>query len=122
MNDTTLYWLSHCSTCKKAHQFLENRGVKIARFHNLKEESLSQREVEELAEMLGGTGNLFSKRAIKYREMNLNERELSADEMLDLMSGEYTFIKRPVLVINGKAVAGFSEKVYEKFLDNFKIR
>jgi arsenate reductase-like glutaredoxin family protein len=36
-----------------------------------------------------------------------------------LMSGEYTFIKRPVLVINGKATAGFSEKIYEKFLEQF---
>jgi arsenate reductase (glutaredoxin) len=119
MNDAKLYWLPHCSTCKKAHQFLENSGVKIACFHNLKEEPLSRREVKELVEMLGGAENLFSKRAIKYREMNLNERELSADEMLDLMSGEYTFIKRPVLVINGKATAGFSEKIYEKFLEQF---
>ena len=45
-------------------------------------------------------------------------RELSEKEMLDLMAEEYTFIKRPVLVSGEKAVAGFSEKNYEKFLNN----
>ena len=48
--------------------------------------------------------------------MNLNERELSETEMLKLMTDEYTFIKRPVLVLNEKAISGFSEKNYEKFL------
>jgi arsenate reductase-like glutaredoxin family protein len=38
--------------------------------------------------------------------------------MLDLMTTEYTFIKRPVLVINDKAISGFSEKSWTKFLED----
>lgn len=116
MDETILYRLPHCSTCKKASEYLNNKGVSIARFQNIKEVPLSRENIEKLAEMLGGAENLFSRRAIKYREMRLNERELSTDEMLDLMSEEYTFIKRPVLVINQKAIAGFSAKTYENFL------
>jgi arsenate reductase len=48
--------------------------------------------------------------------MGLHERELSHDEMLDLMADEYTFIKRPVLVLGEQAVAGFSPKAYDQFL------
>lgn len=113
-----LYWLPNCSTCQKAAKFLGQHGVKIEQFHNIKVEKLSREEVEKLADLVGGVTELFSKRAIKYREMKLNERELSDAEMLALMADEYTFIKRPVFVLNEKGIAGFSEKNYEKFLGN----
>ena len=116
MKKTTLYWLPNCSTCQKAAKYLEQNGVKIENFHNIKTDQLLRKEIEKLAELVGGVSELFSKRAIKYREMKLNERELSESEMLKLMMDEYTFIKRPVLVLNDKAIAGFSEKNYEKFL------
>ena len=116
MKSVSLYWLPNCSTCKKAAQFLENQNVKIEDFHNLKETPLSREEIEKLAEKSGGANELFSRRAIKYREMKLNERKLSDEEMLNLMASEYTFIKRPVLVSGDKAIAGFSEKRYKEFL------
>ena len=116
MNEVTLYWLPNCSTCKKAKVFLAHKGIVITKFHDLKVSPLSREEVEKLAELVGGAERLFSRRAIKYRELGFNERELSNDEMLDLMSSEYTFIKRPVLVVNGKVTAGFSERDYHEVL------
>ncbi len=116
MKNITFYWSPDCGTCQKAQRFLDRHGVEITRLRDIKEEPLSRREVEKLAQMLGGAANLFSRRAVKYREMKLGERELSAEEMLDLMEGEYTFLKRPILVIDDKAVAGFFEKTFESFL------
>ena len=116
MKDVVLYWLPACSTCKKAEQFLNSQNIEISVYRNLKENPLSRDEVEKLAEKVGGANELFSRRAIKYREMNLQSRELSETEMLDLMASEYTFIKRPVLVSGKSAIAGFSEKKYKELL------
>jgi arsenate reductase (glutaredoxin) len=116
MKSFYLYWLPHCSTCKKAAKFLEDQNIEISGFRNLKENPLSCEEIEKLAAKVGSADEFFSRRAIKYREMNLNERELSDAEMLDLMASEYTFIKRPVLVSDERAIAGFSEKKYKEFL------
>jgi len=116
MKDITFYWLPDCSTCQKAKRFLERHSVAITRFRDIKEEPLSRAEIENLAQMLGGAEELFSRRAVKYREMKLSERELTKQEMLDLMTEEYTFLKRPILVIDGKAIAGFFEKTFESFL------
>ncbi|MDQ6786180.1 MAG: arsenate reductase family protein [Acidobacteriota bacterium] len=116
MKDITFYWLPDCATCQKAKRFLERHSVAITRFRDIKEEPLSRAEVECLAQILGGASELFSRRAVKYREMKLSEREVSEQEMLDLMAGEYTFLKRPLLVIDGKAIAGFFEKTFESFL------
>ncbi len=108
-----------CSTCQKAVRWLDRRGVQITKFRDIKEEPLTRAEVERLVKMLGGAGELFSKRAVKYREMKLSERTLSKEEMLELMSTEYTFLKRPIMEIDGNATAGFFEKSYIHFLESY---
>jgi arsenate reductase len=117
MENVTFYWLPECSTCKKAKNHIERHGIRDFELRDIKENPLGREEVENLAKMLGGANELFSRRAIKYREMKLNERELSNEEMLDLMTEEYTFLKRPILVYKGKAIAGFFEKFWNQFLD-----
>jgi arsenate reductase len=84
--------------------------VEVDRFHDLKTERLSEAQVRDLAARVGGAEKLFSKRAMKYRQMGLHERELSEDEMLRLMAEEYTFVTRPVIVRGDRATAGFSAK------------
>lgn len=105
-----VYWLPYCSTCTKAVAYLQETGVPIRGYRNLKEEPLSEDEVRALAAKVGGVEKLFSKRAMKYRQMGLHEREVSEDEMVRLMAREYTFVTRPVIVRGDRATAGFSEK------------
>jgi arsenate reductase len=112
----TVYWLPYCTTCQKAAAHLAARGVAVAAFRDVKTQPLSRDEVAQLAAQVGGPGALFSRRAIKYRTMKLGERELSDDDLLDLMAQEYTFIRRPVLVQGARGVAGFTPKIYDKFL------
>jgi arsenate reductase len=63
-----------------------------------------------LAAKVGGVEKLFSKRAMKYRQMGLHERQLSEDDLVRLMAEEYTFVTRPVIVRGDRATAGFSAK------------
>ncbi|MCU1290720.1 MAG: hypothetical protein JWN60_2949 [Acidobacteria bacterium] len=114
--NVTFYWLENCSTCQKAKKYLERHDVKNFEEREIKTDPLSRDEIEKLAALLGGAENLFSRRAIKYREMKLSERELSAEEMIELMTGEYTFLKRPILVIGNQAIAGFFEKQFQDFI------
>ena len=117
MENVTFYWLPNCSTCQKAKSFIERHGIRDFELRDIKENPLSREEVVKLKKMLGGAEELFSRRAVKYREMKLNERVVTKMEMVDLMSEEYTFLKRPILVMNGKAIAGFFEKFWNQFLE-----
>jgi arsenate reductase len=112
----TFYWLPNCSTCQKAATYLKEKGQIVAQYRDIKTDRLKREEVEQLARLAGGASELFSRRARKYRSMGLNGREISSEEMLDLMSEEYTFIKRPVLVNGKHAICGFSPKLYDSFL------
>jgi arsenate reductase len=95
---------------------LEELGVEIENFHDLKENQLSRKEVERLVKLVGGAENLFSKRAMKYRSLGLKEMELSDEQLVDYMVEEYTFIRRPVMVFGDKGLAGFSKKKYDELL------
>jgi arsenate reductase len=106
-------WLrgnAECTTCQQAAKYLGEKDVPVHAFRNLKEEPLSVEEVRALAARVGGVEKLFSKRAMKYRAMGLHEREVPEDEMVRLMSEEYTFVTRPVIVRGDRATAGFAPK------------
>lgn len=111
-----VYGLPHCTTCQRALQYLRDRGVSISRFRDLKAEPLQRSEVEELARRIGGSEKLFSRRAMKYRQMGLHERHLTDDDLLRLMVEEYTFVMRPVIVHGDRAIAGFSTKRLDELL------
>ncbi len=105
-----VYWLPHCTTCQKAVQHLHDRGVRVASLRDIKAQPLAESEVRDLARKVGGAEALFSKRAMKYRQMGLHEKELSEDDLFRLMSEEYTFITRPVIVNGDQATAGWAPK------------
>jgi arsenate reductase len=112
-----IYWLPHCSTCVKADQYLKDKGATVKKYINVKEEQVSEKEIQELCDLMGGVEKLFSKRAMKYRGWGLHEKELSEADMLKYMHEEYTFIKRPVIVTKDKRIlAGFSAKQYDLLL------
>ena len=117
MKDIKFYWMPTCSTCKKAKSYIERHGIREYELRDIKENPLSRKEIESLAKLLGGAGELFSRRAVKYREMKLSERTLSDEEMFELMTEEYTFLQRPILVINDNAIAGFFERFWNAFLE-----
>lgn len=114
--ETSFYWLPECTTCQKAKRRLDYHRLAPTNFRDIKREPLERAEIEQLAALVGGAENLFSRRSVKYRELRLKDKTLSDDEMLDLMTDEYTFLKRPILVIGEKAVAGFFEKEYDAIL------
>jgi arsenate reductase len=76
----------------------------------------ASRSVRALATRVGRVEKLFSRRALKYRQMGLHERALSDDEMVRLMAEEYTFVTRPVIVRSDRATAGFSRGRIEELV------
>lgn len=117
MASVRVYGLPHCSTCRKALDYLEERGARVESFRDLKTDPLTGAEVRELASAVGGPDRLFSRRARKYRAMGLHERELGEEEIVRLMEEEYTFVTRPVVVAGTEGVAGFAPRRIDGLLE-----
>ncbi|NNC70624.1 MAG: hypothetical protein HKN90_07385, partial [Flavobacteriaceae bacterium] len=70
-------------------------------------------QLEEMHELAGTYESLFSKRAKKYKEMDLKNESLNELDFKQLILDEYTFLKRPVAIIDSEIFIGNSKKVTE---------
>ena len=104
-----IYFLSTCSTCQRILKEWDVDSSFV--LQDIKTEPMTAEQVDEMIDLAGSAEALFSKRAMKYRAMGLHEREVPAAEMRQLILDEYTFLKRPVLLIDGEIFVGNAKKV-----------
>lgn len=96
-----IYHLSTCDTCKKIIKALPiDEHVAL---QDIKAENIDANTLDWLKDKVGSYEALFSKRAIKYKSLGLNSRELTEKEFRTYLLDEYTFLKRP-FIINGEEV------------------
>ena len=104
-----IYYLKTCSTCQR---IMKEWNVDDSfELQNIKVEKMTATQLDQMIEMAGGVTALFSKRSQKYRAKGLHEREVSEAEMRQLILDEYTFLSRPILLLNGPIFVGNSKKV-----------
>ncbi len=102
-----VYLLKTCSTCKRILKQVKLFGDFEVR--DVKTEPLTMDEVDELAGKVGGYELIFNKQSQKYRQEGLKNKDLTEEEYRQLLSEEYTFLKRPVFVIDDKLFVGNSK-------------
>lgn len=106
------YYLSSCSTCKKILKETPlSKGIIL---QDIKTNKLSREQLEEMKHLAGSYEALFSKRAMKYKSMNLKEKSLSEEDYKTLILNEYTFLKRPVFIIKQHIFIGSESKTIEQ--------
>ena len=96
-----IYHLGTCTTCQRILKEL-NPGKDTA-LQDIKTQSLTEEQVDEMARMAGSYEAIFSKIALKYRAWGLNEKKLTEKDYRKYILEEYTFLKRPV-IISGKQI------------------
>lgn len=106
-----IYYLPTCSTCNRIIKDLELDDS--FSFQDIKSNKITFEQIEQMEKMIGSYESLFSKRAMKYKSMGLRDKELSENDIKNLIVDEYTFLKRPVIIINDKIFVGNSKKVVE---------
>lgn len=75
-------------------------------------------EVVALAALLpGGVRDLLSTRSRKYKEMGLAERQLTDEELIDLLTAEPGLWRRPVIVRGSQVVVGYDAPSLEALLE-----
>lgn len=105
-----IYYLKTCDTCRRILKSINITGFKL---QEIKTDPLTVSQLEELYTMTKSYEALFNKRAKKYKQMDLKGQDLSEKDYRQLILDEYTFLKRPVFVINDKIFVGNSKKTIE---------
>lgn len=104
-----IYHLSSCDTCKRILKELAPSKEFI--LQDIKKDAISESELEQMAAMAGGYEPLFSRRARLYKERNLKEQKLTETDYKDLILEHYTFLNRPVILIDDQIFIGNSKTV-----------
>jgi arsenate reductase len=84
---------------------------------DIKGSPITVEELENMHQLAGSYEALFSRRAMKFRALGLHEKDLSEQDYKKLILEEYTFLKRPVVLANGKIFVGNSKKVVASIVE-----
>ena len=114
-----IYCLSTCDTCKQILSDIraEKKGFEL---QDIKTEKITPAQLDEMRKLAGSYEALFSRRAIKYKEMKLKDRKLDENDYRNLILSEYTFLKRPVVIMNDKIFVGSEKKTVEELKQRVK--
>lgn len=106
-----VYYLSTCDTCKR---IMKEVGVDDSfEQQDIKNEKITSDQLEHLKSLAGSYEALFSRIARKYKELGLKDKNLSEEDYKSYILDEYTFLKRPVFIIEDKIFIGNSKKNVE---------
>jgi arsenate reductase len=103
-----IYYLSSCSTCSRIITDLGLKNKKFE-FQDIKTEKITPAQLSEMKKMAGSYEALFSRVALKYRALGLNEQKLTEEDYKRYILEEYTFLKRPVIITGNKIFIGNSK-------------
>ncbi len=105
-----------CSTCQKAKRWLDENNIDYID-RNIIAETPSKEELKEwINKSEIDVKKFFNTSGIKYRELNIKEKikNMSEDEIYELLSSDGMLIKRPLFISDKKILKGFKEKEWEE--------
>lgn len=81
---------------------------------DIKSNPLTVDQLEHFKAIAGSYEAVFSRIAMKYRQLGLNERRLSELDYKTFILEEYTFLRRPIIIIGNQIFIGSSKNNIEK--------
>jgi arsenate reductase (glutaredoxin) len=107
-----IYHLSSCSTCQRILKDINAVGNGFD-MQDIKVQNISAEQLDVLAKKVGSYEALFSRKAMKFRSMGLHEKTLTEQDYRRLILEEYTFLKRPYIIIDDEVFIGNVAKTVE---------
>lgn len=103
-----IYYLASCDTCRKIIKSLPKTAN--LEYHDIRQNPISENELDEIYQLSGTYEALFSKKAQLYKSMDLKNKSLTEADFKKYLLEHYTFLSRPVFIIDGKIYIGNSQK------------
>lgn len=103
-----IYYLASCDTCRKIIKALP-QGHDLV-FHDIKQDPITEEQLEEMYQLSGSYEALFSKKAQLYKSLGLKDKALTEIDFKKYILEHYTFLSRPVFIINGGIYIGNSQQ------------
>ncbi|MBJ6368257.1 arsenate reductase family protein [Snuella sedimenti] len=106
-----VYYLKTCNTCTRILKELNLSSEFI--LQDIKTNPITVKQLEEMHALSGSYEALFSKRSKLYKEMDLKNQKLEERDYKHYILEHYTFLSRPVIIIDDSIFIGNSKKTVE---------
>ena len=106
-----LYFLQTCDTCRRILKEINLEGFDK---HEIKANPITVSQLEEMYSFSNSYEALFNKRAKKYKSMGLKNEVITEDDYRQFILEEYTFLKRPVFLVENDIFIGNSKKEIDR--------
>lgn len=106
-----VYYLKTCSTCTRILKELNLPSEFI--LQDIKSEEITVKQLDEMKALSGSYESLFSKRSKLYKEKDLKNQKLTERDFKHYILEHYTFLSRPVIIIDNNIFIGNSKKTVE---------
>lgn len=83
---------------------------------DIKTQPMTAEQVDEMAQLAGSYEAIFSRKAMKYKALGLANQSLSEADYRKWILEEYTFLKRPVVLLGNEVFVGNTRKVTDQTL------
>lgn len=103
-----VYFLQTCDTCRRILKEVNTAGFIR---QEIKANPVNAAQLEEMYSITKNYESLFNKRAKLYKEMDLKNQSLTEKDFRQFILDEYTFLKRPVFIVDDEIFVGNSKKV-----------
>jgi len=81
---------------------------------DIKTQPITKVDLTAMVKLAGNHEVLFSRRAMKFRSLGLNELDLEENDYKRWILKEYTFLKRPVVIIDNDIFIGSSKSLLDR--------
>lgn len=106
--------IKNCNTIKKTINWLEENDFEFE-FTDLKKDPLTPNELADFVKKVG-LDTLINRRGMKWRTLGLKDKNLSDNDLFEVLLEHQTMIKRPVLLMNDAVMVGFDEEAVTEFI------
>ena len=106
-----IYFLQTCDTCRRILKEVNTEGFER---QEIKANNVTVNQLEEMHQLSGSYEALFNKRAKLYKAMDLKNQVVSEADYRQFILDEYTFLKRPVFIVEKEIYIGNSKNVIEE--------
>ncbi|WP_347172636.1 arsenate reductase family protein [Polaribacter uvawellassae] len=106
-----VYFLQTCDTCRRILKEVNLDGFEK---QEIKSNPITVKQLEEMHQFSKSYEALFNKRAKLYKAMGLKNQTISEADYRQYILDEYTFLKRPVFIVDDEIFIGNSKKEVER--------
>ena len=104
----------HLKTCDTNRRIIKELQIPDTfEFQEIKKNPITEAQLDEMKSLSGSYESLFSKRSRQYKALGLKDIQLKENDYKKYILEHYSFLKRPVLIVDDQIFIGNSKNTIE---------